>query len=91
MLLWQGAQYLTDERNFSPLLDPALKASNENELEIVCGMIRKCLCHDPRKRPTMKEVMNALKEVLGISPEAANPRLNPLWWAELEILSVEAS
>lgn len=86
-----GAQYLTDERNFSPLVDPALKASNENELEIVCGMIRDCLCHDPRKRPTMKEVMTALKEVLGISPEAACPRLNPLWWAELEILSVEAS
>jgi len=39
----------------------------------------------------MKEVTTALKEVLGISPEAATPRLSPLWWAELEILSVGAS
>ncbi|ONK69063.1 uncharacterized protein A4U43_C05F18900 [Asparagus officinalis] len=86
-----GAPYLEDEINFRSMVDPALKAANDNELETVCGIIRKCLCHDPRKRPTMREVMASLKEVLGISAEAATPRLSPLWWAELEILSVEAS
>lgn len=39
----------------------------------------------------MKEVTTKLKEAVGISPGAANAKLSPLWWAELEILSVEAS
>ncbi|XXG90236.1 hypothetical protein AAC387_Pa12g2053 [Persea americana] len=39
----------------------------------------------------MKDTTAKLKEALGISPDAANSKLSPLWWAELEILSLEAS
>jgi hypothetical protein len=68
-----------------------LKTHKENELEIICELIQECIQSDPKKRPGMREVTTRLREVLAISPEAATPRLSPLWWAELEILSVEAT
>jgi hypothetical protein len=75
----------------SSLLDPTLKVDKENHLEIICELIQACIQSDPKKRPSMTEVTTRLREVIGITPEAATPRLSPLWWAELEILSVEAS
>ncbi|RVW31899.1 Protein MALE DISCOVERER 2 [Vitis vinifera] len=50
-----------------------------------------CIQPNARQRPTMKEVTSKLREVIPISPDSATPRLSPLWWAELEILSVEAT
>ncbi|XP_006644509.2 protein MALE DISCOVERER 2-like [Oryza brachyantha] len=82
---------IKDDRNISCFLDPTLKAHKENELEIICELIQDCIQSDPKKRPSMRVVTTRLREVLAISPEAATPRLSPLWWAELEILSVEAS
>jgi hypothetical protein len=68
-----------------------LKVHKEKDPEIICELIQTCIQSDPKKRPSMREVTTRLREVIGISPEAATPRLSPLWWAELEILSVEAS
>ncbi|WVZ69307.1 hypothetical protein U9M48_018113 [Paspalum notatum var. saurae] len=82
---------IRDNRNMSYLLDPNLKDHKEKDLEIICELVQDCIQSDPKKRPTMREVTTRLREVLSISPEAATPRLSPLWWAELEILSVEAS
>ncbi|XP_068660473.1 protein MALE DISCOVERER 2-like [Aristolochia californica] len=82
---------LKDKRNTSYMIDPTLKAFKKNELDVICEVIQECIHHDPRHRPTMREMTLKLREVLGISAEAATPRLSPLWWAELEILSVEAS
>lgn len=73
------------------MVDPSLKSYKNNELDAVCEVILLCINQDPRQRPTMKEVTAKLREVLGISPDAATPKLSPLWWAELEILSLEAS
>ncbi|KAJ1284745.1 hypothetical protein BS78_03G228600 [Paspalum vaginatum] len=82
---------IRDNRSMSYLLDPNLKDHKEKDLEIICELVQECIQSDPKKRPTMREVTTRLREVLSISPEAATPRLSPLWWAELEILSVEAS
>ncbi|KAG0538874.1 hypothetical protein BDA96_03G274600 [Sorghum bicolor] len=82
---------IRDNRSMSCLLDPNLKDHKEKDLEIICDLVQDCIQSDPKKRPTMREVTTRLREVLSISPEAATPRLSPLWWAELEILSVEAS
>ncbi|KQK09160.1 protein MALE DISCOVERER 2 [Brachypodium distachyon] len=82
---------IKDDRSISCLLDPTLKAHKENDLEIICELIQDCIQSDPKRRPSMREVVTKLREVLAISPEAATPRLSPLWWAELEILSVEAT
>ncbi|KAG0464121.1 hypothetical protein HPP92_020190 [Vanilla planifolia] len=90
-ILHWAADYLKDKKNFTSLVDPTLKSIKENELETICEVVQACIHEDPKSRPTMKEVTLILREALGISPEAAAPRLSPLWWAELEILSVEAS
>lgn len=72
-------------------MDPALESSKEKELEIVCEVIQMCTQQEARTRPSMKEAIQILRQALEISPEAATPRLSPLWWAELEILSQEAA
>ena len=75
----------------SAIIDPTLKAFKNNELDIICYVIRECIQPDPRQRPKMRDVTSKLREVIAISPDQATPRLSPLWWAELEILSVEAT
>ncbi|KAL9691219.1 hypothetical protein QQ045_011638 [Rhodiola kirilowii] len=86
-----ASEYLTNRDNRSVMIDPTLKSLKNNELEAICGVIQDCLEQDPRKRPTMTEVIAKLRHAIAITPEAATPSLSPLWWAELEILSVEAS
>ncbi|KAM7505975.1 hypothetical protein LguiB_004879 [Lonicera macranthoides] len=86
-----AAHYLSDDRSTSFMLDPTLNSLEKGELDIICDVVRECTHQDPRKRPTMKEVISKLRSVINIAPEAATPRLSPLWWAELEILSAESS
>lgn len=90
ILNW-ATEYLNDKRNFKNLVDPSLKTCKNNELEVVCEAIRECILGDLKNRPSIMELTAKLKAATGISPEAATPRGSPLWWAELEILSVEAS
>lgn len=73
------------------MIDPTLKTFKEEDLEVICDVARHCLRIDQSHRPTMKDVVEQLKEVINISQEQATPRLSPLWWAELEILSSEAT
>lgn len=86
-----AAEHLNDKRNIGCLIDPTLESFKDNELDVICEVIKECVQSDQRLRPTMKEVTHKLREVLSISPDQAVPRLSPLWWAELEILSVEAT
>ncbi|KAF0924884.1 hypothetical protein E2562_014967 [Oryza meyeriana var. granulata] len=78
-------------KSYSKLVDASLKDHNANELEAVCEVIQECIDPDSNQRPTMRDITRKLRPVLNISPEAAMPRLSPLWWAELEILSAEPS
>lgn len=68
-----------------------MKSFKNNELMVICEVIEQCLQEDPRKRPTIGEVIAKLREAIDVSPNAAVPRLSPLWWAELELLSSEAA
>ncbi|CAK9148125.1 unnamed protein product [Ilex paraguariensis] len=86
-----AAEYINDIRSISYLIDPTLKSFKNNELDIICEVIQECTQQDARKRPTMKEIISKLRGVIDISPESATPRLSPLWWAELEILSAETA
>ncbi|XP_062095915.1 protein MALE DISCOVERER 1 isoform X2 [Humulus lupulus] len=86
-----ASQYLNDKRSISYMIDPNLKSFKNNELDVICEVIQECIQQDARHRPTMKEVTSKLRAVISISPDQATPRLSPLWWAELEILSVEAT
>ncbi|XP_006645618.1 protein MALE DISCOVERER 2 isoform X2 [Oryza brachyantha] len=85
-----AAEYLNG-KNYSKLVDESLKDHNAKELEAVCEVIQQCIDPDSNQRPTIRDVIRKLRPVLNISPEAATPRLSPLWWAELEILSAEAT
>ena len=86
-----ASDYLKDKRNIGCLIDPTLESFKDNELDVICEVIKECVQTDQSLRPTMQEVTSKLRELLSISPEQAVPRLSPLWWAELEILSVEAT
>lgn len=82
---------LNDKESIRDLIDPMLKSVKTNELEVICDVIKECIKPNPMQRPTMREITSRLKEEIPIAPDAAVPRLSPLWWAELEILSVEAT
>ncbi|KAJ8423086.1 hypothetical protein Cgig2_020564 [Carnegiea gigantea] len=84
-------QYLSDKQEYSKLVDPSLMSYKNEELEVICEVIRECVDEDPRQRPTTKEITTTLREATKITPEAATSRFSPLWWAELEILSMESS
>ncbi|KAI7746994.1 hypothetical protein M8C21_016302 [Ambrosia artemisiifolia] len=90
LVAW-AEQYLNDKGNTNDMIDPTLEFFAQHELDIICEVIEECIQQDALKRPTMKEVVTKLKEVLKISPDQAMPRLSPLWWAELEILSGETA
>nr|XP_017233188.1 PREDICTED: protein MALE DISCOVERER 1-like [Daucus carota subsp. sativus] len=86
-----ASEYLEDSRKFKLMIDPILKSFKNDELEVICNVLQECIQQDPRKRPTINEIIPKLREVIKVSPDAATPRLSPLWWAELEILSAEAA
>lgn len=73
------------------MIDPNLQSFKDNELDVICEVIQDCIQPDSKLRPTMRDITSKLKEVLSVTPEQAVPRLSPLWWAELEILSVETT
>ncbi|KAK4797205.1 hypothetical protein SAY86_029531 [Trapa natans] len=86
-----AVEYLYEKQTITQLVDPSLKSFKNNELELICEIIQDCIKSEPIQRLTMNEVTSKLREVIAITPDQATPRLSPLWWAELEILSVEAT
>ncbi|ESQ52735.1 hypothetical protein EUTSA_v10016554mg [Eutrema salsugineum] len=68
------------------MVDPTLE-SYDDKIENIGEVIKSCVRTDPKERPTMREVMGWLREITGISQNDATPKLSPLWWAELEVLS----
>ncbi|KAF1875655.1 hypothetical protein Lal_00006285 [Lupinus albus] len=90
-LVHWATEYLNDKQSIGNMVDPTLQSFKNNELDVLCEVIQDCIQPDPRLRPSMKDITPKLREVLQVSPEQAVPRLSPLWWAELEILSGEAT
>lgn len=68
-----------------PVADPTLKSFQEEVMERVWEVVKECLS----QKVEMKEVVVKLREITGITPEAALPSRSPAWWAELEIISTE--
>ncbi|XP_057985350.1 protein MALE DISCOVERER 1-like [Hevea brasiliensis] len=78
-------QYLEEQGSLEKL------SFKNNELDLICEIIQECIQPDPKQRPTMKDITSKLREVIAISLDQATPRHSLLWWAELKILSVEAT
>ncbi|KAJ7959617.1 LRR receptor-like kinase [Quillaja saponaria] len=83
--------YLRWDRPLNEMVDPTLNSFKEEQLVQIAELIKSCVHLDPQQRRTMKEVSERLKEITGITADGASPKLSPLWWAELEILSAGAS
>ncbi|GMP89763.1 hypothetical protein CsSME_00041187 [Camellia sinensis var. sinensis] len=86
-----ASDYLKGEQPLRERVDPTLKSFQEEEVEKLFEVIKDCVHSNPKHRPTMKEVTARLKEITTMGPDGATPKLSPLWWAELEILTTEAS
>lgn len=85
-----ASDYLSGDCALREIVDPTLTSFDEEQLGFMDELIRSCVHPDPRKRPQMREVTARLREITGITPDGATPKLSPLWWAELEIMSTEA-
>lgn len=86
-----ACDYLRGEQPLREMVDPTLTSFQEDHLELIGEVLKSCVHPDPKQRPGMREVCARLKAITGITPEGAHPRLSPLWWAELEISSADAS
>lgn len=82
-----ASDYLRGTQPLREMVDPTLRTYEEDQLQQIGELIRCCA----DERPSMKEVCARLRVITGIGPDGAIPKLSPLWWAELEILSTEAS
>jgi serine/threonine protein kinase len=71
-------------------VDPSL-SFDENVLGALFEVAINCVDWDPKKRPTMGEVAKRLRDITEMPPDGATPKISPLWWAELEIMSPEAN
>lgn len=85
-----ASDYLRREQPLKEMVDPTLCSFQEEQLEQLGQVIKSCVHPDPRRRPTMREVGMRLRDITGITPDGASPRLSPLWWAELELMSTDA-
>lgn len=86
-----ASDYISGIQHLREMVDPTLETYGKDQLQHLGRVIRSCTNPVPRQRPTMQEVCAQLREITGIEPEVAVPKLSPLWWAELEIQSTDAS
>lgn len=82
----KGAQ----DQPFKEIVDPTLNSFREEEVEKLFEVVKDCVHPDPNQRPKMRGVSARLKDITAMGPDGATPKVSPLWWAELEILSTES-
>ncbi|XP_050370870.1 inactive receptor-like serine/threonine-protein kinase At2g40270 [Argentina anserina] len=82
-----ASHYLRGDKYLGEMVDPTLETYQEEELGKLFQVITDCVHPDPKQRPKMAEITARLKDITAIGPDRATPKLSPLWWAELEILS----
>uniref|UniRef100_A0ACD5YTD2 Uncharacterized protein n=1 Tax=Avena sativa TaxID=4498 RepID=A0ACD5YTD2_AVESA len=82
-----ASQYFECKMPLSELIDSSLCPFPEDAARALCNVARSCIDPDPSKRPRMAEVAARMKEITSLGPEGATPKVSPLWWAELEIMS----
>ncbi|XP_038902804.1 inactive receptor-like serine/threonine-protein kinase At2g40270 [Benincasa hispida] len=86
-----ASNFLKGEQLLRDIVDPILSSFKEEQLENLSHVIKMCVKPEPKQRPTMSEIALRLKEITALEPAGATPKLSPLWWAELEILSTDTN
>uniref|UniRef100_A0ACD5YE05 Uncharacterized protein n=1 Tax=Avena sativa TaxID=4498 RepID=A0ACD5YE05_AVESA len=82
-----ASPYFECKMPLSELIDSSLCPFPEDAARALCNVARSCIDPDPSKRPQMAEVAARMKEITSLGPEGTTPKVSPLWWAELEIMS----
>ncbi|BAF22640.1 protein MALE DISCOVERER 2 precursor [Oryza sativa Japonica Group] len=83
--------YFEGKMTLAELIDPSLGSFPEDAARALCDVARWCIEPEPSKRPLMSQVAGRMKEITSLGPEGATPKVSPLWWAELEIMSGQAT
>lgn len=86
-----ASDYLKGEQPLREMVDPSLDSCQEEQVDRIGQVIKSCVHPDPRSRPPMREVAAMLGDITGITRDGAIPKISPLWWAELEVLSTDAN
>ncbi|KAK9124589.1 hypothetical protein Sjap_014191 [Stephania japonica] len=86
-----SSPYLRGVEPCKQMVDPTLTSFKEEQVNKLFEVIKSCIHHDPKQRPSMRDVTARLREITEMAPDGATPKVSPLWWAELEILSTEAA
>lgn len=86
LVLW-ASSHLTGKRPLHGIVDQTIESLSEEDISPLCKVIQSCVNPEPGERPKMGDVVTQLRQITNISPDAASPKLSPLWWAELEIIS----
>lgn len=86
-----ASDYLRGEQPLREMVDPSLDSCQEEQVDRIGQVIKSCVHPDPRSRPPMREVAAMLGDITGITRDGAIPKISPLWWAELEVLSTDAN
>ncbi|CAN8279542.1 unnamed protein product [Cochlearia groenlandica] len=81
-----GLAELYRGKSLREMVDPRLECFDD-KIDNIGEVIKSCVRTDPKQRPVMKDITRRLREITGLSPDDAIPKLSPLWWAELEVLS----
>ncbi|KAF8721403.1 hypothetical protein HU200_023116 [Digitaria exilis] len=85
-----ASRYFDGEMQLEELIDPSIGSFPEDAARALCEVARSCVDPDPKKRPQMAEVAGRMREITALGPDGATPKVSPLWWAELEIMSSES-
>lgn len=86
-----ASDFLKGEELLTDIVDPILSSFKEEQLENLSRVIKMCIQPEPKQRPTMSDIALRLKEITALEAAGATPKLSPLWWAELEILSTDTN
>jgi len=85
-----ASRYFNGEMRLEELIDPSIGSFPEDAARALCEVARSCIDPDPKKRPHMAEVAARMRQITALGPDGATPKVSPLWWAELEIMSSES-
>lgn len=86
-----ASDYVRGDKPLAETVDPTLKSFDAEQVQKIGEIIRSCVFPDPKHRPSMRDVSSRLRAATGIQPDEAIPKISPLWWAELEVLSTQGN
>ena len=85
-----AVEFVKGEESLREMVDPILSSFKEEQLESLSRVIKRCIQPEPKQGRRMSEIAARLKEITALEPAGATPKVSPLWWAELEIISTES-